>query len=75
MYYWIIPVSGIPIYDITVQHVTRDDLLDDDIRAQVDVFNKQLEIRLDEKNFLLMPGSETMFKLDKYDDFHTPAGG
>ena len=31
MCYWIIPVSGIPISDTPVQHMTRDDLLDEDI--------------------------------------------
>ena len=55
---------------------TRDtyDLLDDDIKAQVDAFNKQLEVRLGNKNFLFIPGSETMFKLDEYDGFHSPTG-
>jgi hypothetical protein len=67
------PVSGVLISETTVQHVTRDDILDDNIKAQVDAFNKQLDVRLDNKNFLLMPGSETMFRLDEYDGFHSPA--
>ena len=55
--------------------MTRDNLAENDIKAHVDAINKQLELRLDSENFLFMPGSKIMFKLDKYDNFHTPTGG
>ena len=62
MCYWLLPVSDVPISDTTVQHVRRDDLVDNDTKARVGAFNKQLEVSLDVKNFLLIPGSETMLK-------------
>ena len=51
MCYWIIPESGIPITDTTVQHVTRDDLHDPAISALVERFNSTLTNRLDDTNF------------------------
>mmetsp|Transcript_38822 Transcript_38822/g.82849 ORF Transcript_38822/g.82849 Transcript_38822/m.82849 type:complete len:728 (-) Transcript_38822:475-2658(-) len=40
MCYWLIPVSGRPIAETTVQHVTADDMRDVNIKAQIDEFNK-----------------------------------
>ena len=40
MCYWIITETGIPMAETTVQHVTRDDLLDQDIKVQIDNFNE-----------------------------------
>eukprot|EP00804_Cyclotella_cryptica_P008557 CCRYP_007551-RA/>CCRYP_007551-RA protein AED:0.38 eAED:0.38 QI:0/0/0/1/1/1/2/0/852 len=50
MCYWIIPVSGIPISDTTVQHVTTEDLLNLDIKSQVNEFNEKLVELLDDTN-------------------------
>jgi hypothetical protein len=51
MCYWIIPESGVPVTDTTVQHVTRDDLHDPSISTQVEAFNAALTQRLDDSNF------------------------
>ena len=51
MCYWIIPESGIPITDTTVQHVMRDDLHDPAISALAESFNSALAQRLDDTNF------------------------
>ena len=51
MCYFIIPESGIPITDTTVQHVTREDYHDQDIKFHIDSFNAALTQRLDDTNF------------------------
>ena len=55
MCYWIMPVDGIPIAETTVQHVTCDDLLDNNIKSQVDRFSERLRTRLNNEKFKL-PG-------------------
>ena len=35
MYYWIIPISGQPIAETTVQHITHDDMLDPYIAVSI----------------------------------------
>ncbi len=57
MCYWLMPVSGTPVVNTTVQHVTAEDLQNADIQAQVDDFNTRLQRRLDDTNFVL-PGNE-----------------
>ncbi len=47
------PVSGIPVVDSTVQHVTAKDIRDTDIAQHVEQFTKCLNNSLDEMNFLL----------------------
>ena len=53
------PISGQPISETTVQHVTRDDMLDSDIAVQIKAFDKALTERLDDSNFII----------DDFDDF------
>ena len=50
MCYWVMPVSGVPLARTTVQHVTRDDMLDPDIAGQIEQFNEKLNARLDDTN-------------------------
>ena len=50
MCYWVVPISGIPVADSTVQHVTSDDLFNPDIKSQVKAFNSTLESWLDDGN-------------------------
>ena len=57
MCYWLMPVSGVPIVNTTVQHVTAEDLRNIDIQARVDDFNTRLNSRLDDRNFVI-PGNE-----------------
>ena len=42
MCYWLMPVSGIPVVNSSVQHVTAEDIRDPDIKARVDDFNTRL---------------------------------
>jgi len=51
--YWIMTVSGKPVTDDSVQHVTAEDLRNDAIKAQVDKFDAALTARLDDENFTL----------------------
>ena len=51
MCYWIMGASGIPIAETTVQHVTRDDMIDPAIANHIETFNETLTTRLDDTNF------------------------
>ena len=53
MCYWIITETGRPMAETTVQHVTRDDLLDQDMKMQIDNFNEAVERRLSDQNFVI----------------------
>ena len=53
MPYWIMPISGQPIAETTVQHVTRDDIIDPDISVQIKSFDKELTERLEDVNFTI----------------------
>lgn len=63
MCYWVMPESGIALARTTVQHVTRDDMLDPAINEQIIKFNEALTTRLDDTNFKI--------KLDEvvFDDY------
>ena len=45
--------NGIPIAETTVQHVTRDNMLQPTIAKMIESFHKALETRLDNKNFAI----------------------
>lgn len=66
MCYWILTVTGQIISESTVQHVTRDDLVDQEISDQVEKFNDAVNERLNDENFRL-PNDEGDFTLD--DDY------
>ena len=57
MCYWLMPVSGVPVVNTTVQHVIADNLRNTDIQARVDDFNTRLTRRLDDTSFVL-PGND-----------------
>ena len=44
-------VSGIPIAETTVQHVTRDEMTNPAVASQIEKFNEALTTRLDDSNF------------------------
>ncbi len=69
MCYWILTKSGKVISEMTVQHVTRDDLLDSSIASQIEDFNDAVTERLNDKNFKLPRVGD--FALD-YDDYDLP---
>ena len=67
--YWIMPVSGKPVTDDSVQHVTAEDLRNDDIKAQVDAFNTALAAKLnDEKHQITGPFDGRYGTLDDITD-------
>lgn len=63
MCYWILTKTGQVIAETTVQHVIRDDLIDPDIKQEIDEFNAAVNERLDDTNFRL-PNDEGDFKLE-----------
>ena len=67
MCYWVITESGKVIAETTVQHVTRDDLLDPEIVSQVEKFTTNLDKRLDDENFWIERMSDFNFDEDDYD--------
>ncbi len=56
MCYWLMPVSGVPVVNSSVQHVTAEDLRDPQIKERVEDFNHRLDVRLDDTNFVLANG-------------------
>jgi hypothetical protein len=51
--YWLITESGKIIAKTSVEHVTRDDYLQADKKAEIDEFNRKLEESLDDANFIV----------------------
>ena len=53
MVYWIMAIYVQTIAGITVQHVTRDDMIDLDIALKIKSFDKALTERLDDTKFII----------------------
>ena len=70
MCYWLMPVSGIPVVNSTVQHVTAEDMRDPDINARIEDFNTKLAERLDDTNFVL--GGEDIDHWYPHDVYEIP---
>jgi hypothetical protein len=51
--YWIVTDSGQVVSKTSVEHVTRDDYLNEDTKAKVKEFEKKLGECLDDSNFIL----------------------
>jgi hypothetical protein len=51
--YWIVTDSGQVVSKTSVEHVTCDDYLSEDMKAKVKEFEKKLEEHLDDSNFIL----------------------
>eukprot|EP00986_Skeletonema_menzelii_P007458 scaffold2934_cov146-Skeletonema_menzelii.AAC.1 len=51
MCYYILTRDGKVISESTVQHVTQQDMRNEDIRAKVDVFNRTVKEKLNDENF------------------------
>lgn len=68
MCYWLMPVSGIPIVNTTVQHVTMEEMHEPKIKQRADEFEASLRQRLDNTNFIL-PGNDIdhTYPLDIYE--------
>ena len=74
MCYWLMPVSGVPVANTTVQHVTRDDMLDPDIKRDILQFDVELRERLNDENFKLESNLNNYSVRDVCDDFFKPYG-
>ena len=66
MCYYLIPESGLLIANTSVQHVIRDDYMNQDIKRQIDEFNAKLTERLNDTNFIM--NNDMSKPLDIYDD-------
>jgi hypothetical protein len=51
--YWLVTDSGQVVSKTLVEHVTRDDYLHEDIKKQIEDFDKKLKGCLDDSNFIL----------------------
>ena len=51
MCYWLIPKSGRHIADMNLQHITSEDMSNQEIKDSVDQFEKYLRQTLDDNNF------------------------
>jgi hypothetical protein len=63
--YWLLLPSGKVIARTTVQHVTREDILNDDVRRQVEAFDSDVEERLDDQRFVAQDPDATFFLQDE----------
>jgi hypothetical protein len=52
MCYWILLESGKVISSTTVEHVTRDELLDEGTKVKIERFDEHLTLRLDDDKFV-----------------------
>jgi hypothetical protein len=53
MSYWLITESGTIISKTPVEHVTHDDYLQADKKAEIDEFNHRLDKSLNDVNFII----------------------
>ena len=60
MCYWLMPVSGTPVVNSSVQHVTSEDLRNPDLKVRINEFNEKLHTQMDDTNFTL-PGKDIDF--------------
>lgn len=51
------PVSSVPIVNMTIQHLAAEDIWNPDIESRVNDFDAQIEQRLNDTNFIL-PGND-----------------
>jgi hypothetical protein len=70
--YWLITESGKIISKTSVEHVTRDDYLQAEIKAEIDRFNRRIEESLDDANFVVDGEGEfdSMYLEDIDDENH-----
>jgi hypothetical protein len=70
--YWLITESGKIISKTSVEHVTRDDYLQVEIKAEIDRFNRRIEESLDDANFVVDGEGEfdSMYLEDIEDEDH-----
>jgi hypothetical protein len=60
MCYWVLTQSGKVLARTTVQHVTQEDVLNDEVKQRLDEFDTAVKARLDDAGFIdqnVMPGA------------------
>jgi hypothetical protein len=62
--YWLLLPSGKVLARTTVQHVTREDFLNEDVKMQVNQFDEQIEDRLNDDNFVVNDENVANFFLE-----------
>ena len=71
--YWLITESGKIISKTSVEHVTRDDYLQEDKKAEIEEFNRRLEESLNDDNFMIEgEGEFDSMYLDDIDNDENP---
>ena len=51
--YWLLLQSGKVIARTTIQHVVRDDYLNDDIKSEIERFDQTVEERISDQNIII----------------------
>jgi len=73
--YWLITDSGKIISKTSVEHVTRDDYLREDLKKEIEEFNERLEPCLSDENYVIEgDGNFDSMYLDDIDDDDNNAG-
>ena len=62
--YWLLLSNGKVIARTTVQHVTREDVLNEDVKMQINQFDEQVENRLNDANFVVDDQNVANFYLE-----------
>jgi hypothetical protein len=76
MCYWLMPVSGIPVANTTVQHVTLEEMRNPNIQVQIEAFDKALVGRLKDTNHTIDIGvcGADIYLDDDYEDSYDNEG-
>ena len=69
--YWLLLQPGKVIARTTVQHVVRDDYLNDDVKSEIERFDQTVEERMSDQNFIL-DDLHGFYIQDKPDDIPAP---
>ena len=81
MCYWLMPVSGVPVVNSSVQHVTADERRNPEIMHRIEDFNTRLNARLDEDTNFARPGGDIddfypndVYEIPTQDEYATRRG-
>jgi hypothetical protein len=69
--YWLLLSTGHVVARTTVQHVTREDIINPEIKAMTVEFDNSIATRLDDQNFQANVDADTFYIQDEYTDDQT----
>ncbi|KAI2509503.1 Reverse transcriptase (RNA-dependent DNA polymerase) [Fragilaria crotonensis] len=69
--FWLLLESGKVIARTTVQHVVRDDYLNNDVKSEIESFDRSVDERLSDQNFMADP-ADGFYIQDKFNE--VPSG-